>query len=73
MFSRVPDKVWQALDSDIEERDLEYVDNHRAYRPADRFLLAEYCEAESWGCCGAYQSSVIIDGEEWVYACNHGH
>lgn len=73
MFSKVPAAVWQALEDDIEEKDLEYADNYRAYRISDKFLLAEYGEAESHGCCGYYSSTVVVDGEEWMYGCNYGH
>lgn len=66
-------KAIDILEEHIEEQNLEYADNYRVARNNDSEALDEF-EAQSMnGCCGSYETEVVIDGETWMIGCNYGH
>lgn len=57
----------------IDAHDLEYADNWRVAKRDDAFQRLAYDEAISFGCCGSFDTVVVIDGEEFLIGCNYGH
>ena len=72
-FESVPQQVWDSLVWDIAVEGLEYADNFRAYRFEDNFLFDDYIKAANLGCCGVFEGDCTVDGNRWIYGCNHGH
>jgi hypothetical protein len=71
--NQVPKQVWEDLEYEIARRELEYADNFRAYRYIDQYLYKEYMESKNKGCCGEYESSTRVNGQQWIIGCNYGH
>jgi hypothetical protein len=57
----------------IDAHDLEYADNWRVAKRDDSFQRVFYDEAAQGGCCGSFDTVVVIDGEEFLIGCNYGH
>lgn len=66
-------KVVEALQYEIDREDLEYADNYRIAKRDDSWQRAAYDEAASFGCCGSFNTIVVVDGVEWMVGCNYGH
>jgi hypothetical protein len=70
---KVPHAVWSALRSIVENEELEYADNFRAYRVSDEKHYEEFKELEKNGCCGSFERIIKVKKEEWCVGCNYGH
>ena len=69
-----PDDVADAMRYEIARAELDYVDNHRAYRINDEWLKESFKAAKRAGCCGSFETKVKLkNGESWVVGCNYGH
>lgn len=66
-------KVVEALYYEIHRNDLEYADNYRIAKRDDAWQRAAYDEAISRGCCGSFDTVVVVDDVKWMVGCNYGH
>lgn len=66
-------KVVEALQYAIDREDLECADNYRIAKRDDSWQRVAYDEAISFGCCGSFDTVVVVDGVEWMVGCNYGH
>ena len=70
---QVPQQVWDDLHYEVGRADLEYADNYRAYRVKDDLGLPEFDSKRLRGCCGEFEASTKVDGDQWIIGCNYGH
>ena len=69
-----PEDVMEELRYQILRCDLDYADNHRAYRIDDDWLKPSYEAIERQGCCGSFETKVKLPaGDTWMVGCNYGH
>lgn len=74
VYGDVPKEVWERLGDIIEAEDLDYADNHRAYRVDDEYNKQQWQDAYDEGCCGYFDTDITLNnGEQWVVGCNYGH
>lgn len=66
-------KVVDELRYHISAHDLECADNWRIAKRDDSWQRVTYDEAISFGCCGTFDTVVVVDGVEWLVGCNYGH
>lgn len=69
----MPNKVEDEINRLVEEEDLEYADNYRAYRIGNSKEHAAFNEATAEGCCGDLHWNFELDGVAWIVGCNFGH
>jgi len=72
LFLRYP-KVVAELRYQIDAHDLDYDDNWRIAKRDDSYDRVLYDEIASHGCCGSFNTVVVVDGEEFLIGCNYGH
>jgi len=72
-YQQVPDKVWSRIRSIAEERELEFADNFRAFQTYSRWGFKHAHEIEKRGCCGTFNTTILVDGIYWNVGCNYGH
>jgi len=70
---QIPDQVIADIDYEVGRNQLEYADNYRAYRLKDGLGQREFNHKRRKGCCGEFESSTVVDGDQWIIGCNHGH
>ena len=70
---QIPMQVMIDIDYEVGRNQLEYADNYRAYRLKDGLGQLEFDHNKRNGCCGEFESSTIVDGDQWIIGCNHGH
>ena len=56
-----------------EQVDDPYQDNYRFAFTDDEGEMANYEHKQSTGCCGSFDSEVIVDGRKAWIGCNYGH
>lgn len=66
-------KVVAELEYQIEAHDLECAANRRIAKRDDSWQRVAYDEAASFGCCGSFNTVVVVDDVEWIVGCNYGH
>ena len=66
-------KAQNAVEYEIGRNGLEYVDNVRIAREGDEAAWKQYHRQIEQGCCGFFDTTVVIDGVKWYIGCNHGH
>lgn len=67
------EKALNELFYQIGKEGLEYVDNIRVALANDTIEFKEYDKKASQGCCGSFDTTVIINGDVYMIGCNHGH
>lgn len=56
-----------------EQVDDPYQDNYRFAFHDDECEMANYDHKQSTGCCGFFDSEIIVDGRKAWIGCNYGH
>lgn len=67
------DTLADALDWMFGVVDDECIDNTRFARVGNDVEEASYVAAVHDGCCGSYDTQVLIAGEQYLVGCNYGH
>jgi len=67
------DKARTRLNQEILIGDFEDVDNCRVARKDSPEEMAAYQEAREGGCCGFWDTEILVDGVVFLVGCNYGH
>lgn len=62
-----------AMDWMEEQVDDHCIDNHRFTFNDDQTGVEIYEVLRGAGCCGSFDTNIIIDGREATIGCNYGH
>tara|TARA_R110000751_G_scaffold111053_7_gene208928 strand:+ start:763 stop:981 length:219 start_codon:yes stop_codon:yes gene_type:complete len=68
-------KAYEILQYHIDKNGFDYADNFRCYKEEsdDHENMIKYENSYACGCCGFFDTEVMIDGEKWHIGCNYGH
>ena len=67
------DAWFRNFEEERDGRSYEYMDNYRAARISDPEEMKAYHKAYEHGCCGSYDETVLIQGEQFKLGFNYGH
>lgn len=74
MYTQLPKEIIDAINDAVEDGDMEYADNYRAYRHKDGLHQEDYDETYRHGCCGYFDTDFVDShGDTWTIGCNYGH
>lgn len=71
--SSLHDKARDRLAQEVLIQDLDCVDNWRVARKDNPEEVRAYETARDDGCCGFYDTEVLVDGVIFMIGCNYGH
>jgi hypothetical protein len=66
-------KLRVAVAEFVREQELECDDNYRMMAQDDVEMLEVYRDEEAQGCCGRAETVLEVDGQKFLFGCNHGH
>jgi len=67
------EKAYERLNQEILIQDFDCVDNCRVARKDVPEEVLAYEASAAEGCCGFYDTEILVDGVVFLIGCNYGH
>jgi hypothetical protein len=69
MQSAIQDEIAAA----IETADLDYADTYRLAEIDDAEAVSEFHYEAQEGCCGSFETTFSVGGNDFLFGCRYGH